>query len=50
MVVVTHYPPQDWPSGGVPIFFETSVEAAVANARKLVEDRGVTHLRYAVRR
>ena len=33
MVVVTHHPPQDWPRGGAPIFFETSVEAAVAKAR-----------------
>ena len=56
--------PEDWPRGGVPIFFETSVEAAVAKARELagtrgpvrlshpevVEDRDVTHLRYVVRK
>jgi dihydrofolate reductase len=105
MVVVTHHTPADWPRGGVPIHFATSVEAAVAKARELaggldvgivgatvtrgcldaglldtiqvslvpvilghgipwfagargpvrlsdpevIEDRGVTHLRYAVR-
>jgi dihydrofolate reductase len=76
MVVVTHHAPRDWPRDGVPIFFEPSVETAVAKARGLVpvilgegiswlagtrgpvrlsdpeviEDRGVTHLRYRVRR
>jgi hypothetical protein len=52
MVVVTHHPPRDWPRDGVPVFFEGSVEAAVARARELAEvteDRGVTHLRYRVR-
>jgi hypothetical protein len=33
-----------WPCDGVPVFFATSVEAAV------IEDHGVTHLRYRVRR
>ena len=41
MVVVTHHPPQDWPRGGVPVFFETSVEAAIAKARELAGDRDV---------
>src|SRR6266568_2424517 len=41
MVVVTHHPPQDWPRGGVPVFFETSVEAAVAKARELAGDQDV---------
>jgi len=75
MVVVTHHPPRDWPRDGVPIFFESSVEAAVAKARELagdqdvsiagatitrgpvrlsdpevIEDHGVTHLRYHVRK
>jgi hypothetical protein len=40
MVVVTHHPPPDWPRDGVPIFFEPVV----------IEDRGVTHLRYHVRK
>ena len=42
MVVVTHHPPADWPSGGVSIFFETSVEAAVAQARKLAGEKDVS--------
>jgi dihydrofolate reductase len=46
MVVVTHNPPQDWPRGGVPTFFETSVEtsveAAVAKARELADDQDVS--------
>jgi dihydrofolate reductase len=75
MVVVTHHPPPDWPRDGVPIFFEPSVESAVAKARELagdqdvsiagatitrgpvrlsdpavIEDHGVTHLRYRVRK
>jgi dihydrofolate reductase len=58
MVVVTHQPPPDWPRDGVPIFFEESVEAAVGKARgpvrlsdpAVIEDRGVTHLRYRVRK
>jgi dihydrofolate reductase len=41
MVVVTHHPPDDWPRGGVPIFFETSVEAAVAKAHDLAGGRDV---------
>jgi dihydrofolate reductase len=41
MVVVTHHPPEDWPRSGVPIFFETSAEAAVTKARELAGDRGV---------
>jgi dihydrofolate reductase len=41
MVVVTHHPPEDWPRGGVPIFFETSVEAAVAKARELAGQQDV---------
>ncbi|MCO1654834.1 dihydrofolate reductase family protein [Pseudonocardia humida] len=41
MVVLTHRPPSDWPRGGVPIHFETSVEAAVARARELAGDRDV---------
>jgi dihydrofolate reductase len=41
MVVVTHHPPQDWPRGGVPVFFETSIEAAVATARELVGAKDV---------
>jgi dihydrofolate reductase len=41
MVVLTHHPPRDWPRGGVPIHFETSVEAAVAKARELAGDRDV---------
>lgn len=42
MVVVTHHPPRDWPRGGVPIRFETSVEAAVGAARELAGDRDVS--------
>jgi dihydrofolate reductase len=41
MVVVTHHPPQDWPRGGAPTFFETSVEAAVAKARELAGEKDV---------
>jgi dihydrofolate reductase len=41
MVVVTHHPPSDWPRDGVPIFFETSIEAAVAKARELAGDQDV---------
>jgi dihydrofolate reductase len=41
MVVVTHHPPRDWPRGGVPTFFETSVEAAVAKARELAGEKDV---------
>lgn len=41
MVVVTHHPPADWPRGGVPIFFETSIESAVAKARELAGDGDV---------
>jgi len=39
--VVTHHPPQDWPRDGVPVFFETSVEAAVAKARELADEQEV---------
>lgn len=42
MVVVTHHPPQDWPRGGVPIFFQTSVQAAVAKARELASEKDVS--------
>jgi dihydrofolate reductase len=42
MVVLTHRPPADWPRGGVPIHFETSVEAAVAKARDLAGDKDVS--------
>jgi dihydrofolate reductase len=42
MVVVTHQPPADWPRDGVPIFFETSIKAAVAKARELAEERDVS--------
>jgi dihydrofolate reductase len=42
MVVLTHRPPHDWPRGGVPIHFETSVEAAVAKARELAGDQDVS--------
>jgi dihydrofolate reductase len=42
MVVVTHHPPPDWPRDGVPIFFEDSVEAAVAKARELAGDLDVS--------
>jgi dihydrofolate reductase len=42
MVVVTHQPPRDWPRDGVPIFFESSVEAAVAKARDLAGDQDVS--------
>ena len=42
MVVVTHHPPQDWPRGGVPVFFEPSVEAAVAKARELAGDQDIS--------
>jgi dihydrofolate reductase len=42
MVVVTHHPPPDWPRDGVPIFFEPSVEAAVAKARELAGDLDVS--------
>jgi dihydrofolate reductase len=42
MVVVTHHPPPDWPRDGVPIFFESSVESAVAKARELAGDQDVS--------
>jgi dihydrofolate reductase len=42
MVVVTHHPPPDWPRDGVPIFFEPSVESAVAKARELAGDQDVS--------
>ncbi|WP_214405910.1 dihydrofolate reductase family protein [Pseudonocardia lacus] len=42
MVVLTHRPPADWPRGGVPIHFETSVEAAVGKARELAGDLDVS--------
>jgi dihydrofolate reductase len=42
MVVVTHHPPQDWPRDGVPVFFEPSVEAAVAKARELAGDQDIS--------
>ena len=38
MVVVTHDPPQDWPRDGVPIFFATGIEDAVAEAKRLAGD------------
>jgi dihydrofolate reductase len=41
MVVLTHHPPEDWPRGGAPIFFETSVEAAVVKARELAGERDI---------
>ena len=41
MVLVTPHSPADWPRGGVPIFFETSVEAAVAKARDLAGEQDV---------
>jgi dihydrofolate reductase len=42
MVVVTHHPPRDWPRDGVPIFFATSVEAAVAQARELAGGQDIS--------
>jgi dihydrofolate reductase len=42
MVVVTHHPPRDWPRGGVPIFFATSAEAAVARARELADGQDIS--------
>ena len=42
MVVVTHHPPQDWPRDGVPIFFEGSIETAVAKARELADGKDVS--------
>lgn len=41
MVVVTHHPPDDWPRDGMPIYFETSVETAIAKAGDLAGDRDV---------
>src|ERR1700759_2978575 len=38
----THHPPPDWPRDGVPIFFESSVETAVAKARELAGDQDVS--------
>jgi dihydrofolate reductase len=42
MVVVTHHPPQDWPRDGVPVFFQSSVEAAVAKARELAGGQDIS--------
>jgi dihydrofolate reductase len=41
MVVVTHHPPADWPRDGVPVYFEESVEGAVAKARELADGRDI---------
>jgi dihydrofolate reductase len=40
MVVVTHEPPTEWPSG-VPIHFEKSIESAVAKARELAGGKDI---------
>lgn len=42
MVVVTHHPPNDWPRDGMPIYFETSVETAIAKAGDLAGDRDIS--------
>lgn len=42
MVVVTHHPPTDWPRDGMPIYFETSVETAIAKAGDLAGDRDIS--------
>ena len=51
------FPEPDWPRGGVPVFFEGSVEAVVAKARERaggqdisIAGATVTHLRYQVQR
>lgn len=42
MVVLTHEAPPDWPRGGVPIYFESSVESAMARARELAGDKDIS--------
>lgn len=35
MVVAIYHPPQDCPCGDMPVFFESSAEAAAAKAREM---------------
>lgn len=42
MVVLTHEPPADWPSDGVPIHFVAGAEAAVAKAQDLAGGKEVS--------
>jgi dihydrofolate reductase len=42
MVVLTHEAPDDWPRDGVPIFFVSGVEAAMAKAQELAGDKDVS--------
>jgi dihydrofolate reductase len=42
MVVLTHKAPQDWPRGGVPIYFVSGAETAMSKAQELAGDKDVS--------